>query len=273
MPFMRRRGVAAAAVIAAVMVTATACDSKTNDESKASASPSDRSDPGADTGQDGGGTSLGGHKLPAGIPTDLTGEALRKWKDGGWKDFGDWKSKAEDFANPYIEDFWTPERVAKAESSIPSVTAAGSTSTGGGGSTYMYAPDGPVKRKAATLVATTYHRYTPPVGKRFFSTPQGDMVCSGTVVTDPAHPGKSNLVWTAGHCVHAGKGGGWYRNIAFVPSFDNTGRYDIRQASQNIRSTAVPPTASGGPTGPRPPRPGSRAVPTRPRWPPPTTTL
>jgi V8-like Glu-specific endopeptidase len=67
------------------------------------------------------------------------------------------------------------------------------------------------------------------------------MVCSGTVVTDPAHPGKSNLVWTAGHCVHAGKGGGWYRNIAFVPSFDNTGRYDIRQAGQNIRSSAVSP--------------------------------
>jgi hypothetical protein len=44
------------------------------------------------------------------------------------------------------------------------------------------------------------------------------------VVQDPAHPGKSNLVWTAGHCVHAGKGGGWYRNIAFVPSYNDSGR-------------------------------------------------
>jgi V8-like Glu-specific endopeptidase len=241
MPFIRRRGVAAAAVIAAVMVTATACESKTNDEGTASASQSDHSDRGAGTGKDGGGTSIGGYKLPAGIPTDLTGEALQKWKDGGWKDFGNWKSKAEDFANPYIKDFWSPDRVAKAESSIPSVARASSTSTGGGGTTYMYAPDGPVKRKAATRVATTYHHYAPPVGKLFFSTPQGDMVCSGTVVTDPAHPGKSNLVWTAGHCVHAGKSGGWYRNIAFVPSFDNTGRYDIRQASQNVRSSAVSP--------------------------------
>ncbi|MER6124281.1 hypothetical protein ABT173_16815 [Streptomyces sp. NPDC001795] len=244
MPFIRRRGVAAAAaVIAAVMVTATACDNKTNDEGKASASSSgraDQKDQGVDTGQDGG-TSIGGYKLPAGIPTDLTGEALQKWKDGGWKDFSDWKSKAEDFANPYIKDFWSPERVAKAESSIPTITAASSTSTGGGGTTYMYTPDGPVKRQAATRVGTTYHHYAPPVGKLFFSTPQGDMVCSGTVVTDPAHPGRSNLVWTAGHCVHAGKGGGWYRNIAFVPSFDNTGRYDIRQASQNVRSSEVSP--------------------------------
>jgi hypothetical protein len=49
------------------------------------------------------------------------------------------------------------------------------------------------------------------------------MVCSATVVQDPANPGKSNMVWTAGHCVHAGKKGGWYRNIAFVPSYNDQG--------------------------------------------------
>jgi hypothetical protein len=43
-------------------------------------------------------------------------------------------------------------------------------------------------------------------------------------VQDPAHPGKSNLVWTAGHCVHAGKNGGWFRNIAFVPSYNDLGQ-------------------------------------------------
>ncbi|MGW3494689.1 trypsin-like serine peptidase [Streptomyces sp. NPDC001020] len=246
MPFIRRRGVTAAvAVIAAVMVTATACDSKTKDEGKASASSSaqgDQNDPGVDTGQDEGGNTLGGFKLPDGIPTDLTGQALQKWKDGGWKDFSDWKSKAEEFANPYIKDFWTPERVAEAKSAIPGVTEASSTSTSsGGGTTYMWTPDGKVKRKTATRVKTTYHRYAPPVGKIFFTTPQGSMVCSGAVVTDPAHPGKSNLVWTAGHCVHAGKGGGWFRNIAFVPSFDNTGRYNMQQAGQNIRSKSVSP--------------------------------
>ncbi|MFE2110217.1 trypsin-like serine peptidase [Kitasatospora sp. NPDC059463] len=47
--------------------------------------------------------------------------------------------------------------------------------------------------------------------------------CSATVVADPAHPGKSNLVWTAGHCVHQGKGGSYYSNISFIPAFNSTG--------------------------------------------------
>ncbi|MEU6090442.1 hypothetical protein ABZ865_27270 [Streptomyces sp. NPDC047085] len=245
MPFIRRRGVTAAvAVIAAVMLTATACGSNTNDGGKASASSSDRAnrkDPGADTGQGGGGTSIGGFKLPDGVPTELTGDALQKWKDGGWKDFSNWKSKAEDFANPYIKDFWTPERLAEAKANMPAVPEASSISSGSGRTTKVYAPDGLVKRKAATRVAATYHHYAPPVGKLFFSSPQGSMVCSAAVVTDPAHPGKSNLVWTAGHCVHAGKGGGWYRNIAFIPSFNNSARYGIQQATRNARSSSVSP--------------------------------
>jgi len=49
------------------------------------------------------------------------------------------------------------------------------------------------------------------------------MVCSGTVVKDPAHPGASNLVATAGHCVHAGAKGGWYRNVVFVPHYNSAG--------------------------------------------------
>jgi hypothetical protein len=50
------------------------------------------------------------------------------------------------------------------------------------------------------------------------------MVCSGTVIKDVNHPGRSNLVWTAGHCVHAGGSGGWYRNIVFVPAYNDRGR-------------------------------------------------
>ncbi|MER7756286.1 hypothetical protein [Kitasatospora sp. NPDC097643] len=49
--------------------------------------------------------------------------------------------------------------------------------------------------------------------------------CSGTVVVDPAHPGKSNLVWTAGHCVHQGKGGTYYSNITFFPGFNTSGAF------------------------------------------------
>jgi hypothetical protein len=71
---------------------------------------------------------------------------------------------------------------------------------------------------------TPYHRHAAVVGKVFFDSPKGSMVCSGTVVKDVHHPGKSNLVWTAGHCVHAGGDGGWYRNIAFVPAYNDLGR-------------------------------------------------
>ncbi len=72
---------------------------------------------------------------------------------------------------------------------------------------------------------TPYHDYAAPVGKVFFDSPKGHMVCSGTVVKDPKNPGgKSNLVWTAGHCVHAGSAGGWYRNIVFVPAYNDKGK-------------------------------------------------
>ncbi len=76
----------------------------------------------------------------------------------------------------------------------------------------------------ATAERTPYHESAGPVGKVFFDSPEGSMVCSGTVVSDVNHPGKSNLVWTAGHCVHAGSGGGWYRNIVFVPAYNDLGK-------------------------------------------------
>jgi hypothetical protein len=44
-------------------------------------------------------------------------------------------------------------------------------------------------------------------------------VCSGTAVSSK----NRSLVWTAGHCVHDGKGGDWHADMVFVPAFDNTG--------------------------------------------------
>jgi V8-like Glu-specific endopeptidase len=250
-PSIRRRGLtAAAAVIAAVMVTTTACSKTDDDAAKGSDSTTAQAGAGAnvDTGENegDGDTTIGGFKLPKGVPTELAGDALQKWKDGGWQDFSsNWASKAEDFANPYIEDFWTPERIAEAKAQLPTklpeIAEAGNTGKGGGKTTKVWLPDGKVKRQQAAKVKATYHRYAPPVGKLFFTTPQGSSVCSAAVVKDPAHPGKSNLVWTAGHCVHAGKGGGWYRNIAFVPSFNNTGKLNINQASRNYRAKNVSP--------------------------------
>jgi hypothetical protein len=68
--------------------------------------------------------------------------------------------------------------------------------------------------------------YTTPggaiTGKLFFYR-QGDAnsgnyyVCSGTVIKSQ----NASLVWTAGHCVHDGKGGTWHMDMVFVPAFDN----------------------------------------------------
>ncbi|MGW1889926.1 trypsin-like serine peptidase [Streptomyces sp. NPDC002004] len=239
MASIRRRTVAAAAtVIAAIMVTTTACEGKKDDGAASKPSATAGADQAGESGGDGG---AGGIKLPKGVPTSLNIKDLQKWKNGGWKDYGHWASKAEDFANPYIKDFWTPERIAQAKESLPGITVAGNRSSGSSGRVGAYTPDGQVKRYRAKRVAATYHHYAPPVGKLFFTTPQGASVCSAAVVNDPAHPGKSNMVWTAGHCVHAGAEGGWYRNIAFIPSFNNSGRLNSRQAAQNYRSPSVSP--------------------------------
>ncbi|MFJ4869701.1 trypsin-like serine peptidase [Streptomyces sp. NPDC088757] len=163
---------------------------------------------------------------PAGkikIPEDLKdrlkehGIDLDKWRDGEWKNWDrkTWLREAKDFVNPIIEDLWNPDRMREAER--PDKPVEEEDISGDEGVTDP-TPD-PVRAKA---VDAKYHDNAPESGKVFFDGPEGSMVCSATVVKDPAHPGESNLVWTAGHCVHKGKKGGWYRNIAFVPSYNDS---------------------------------------------------
>ncbi|MEU0233576.1 MULTISPECIES: hypothetical protein [unclassified Streptomyces] len=157
------------------------------------------------------------------IPEDLKnrlkehGIDLDKWRDGEWKnwDRDKWLREAKDFVNPIIEDLWDPDRMREAER--PDKPVEEEDISGDKGVTDP-TPD-PVRAKA---VDAKYHDNAPESGKVFFDGPEGSMVCSATVVKDPAHPGKSNMVWTAGHCVHKGKKGGWYRNIAFVPSYNDS---------------------------------------------------
>lgn len=172
---------------------------------------------------------------------DLAGEVADKlkkhgvdvdaWKRGGWKDWdaSTWLREAEDFVNPVIEDLWDPARMQSAKSPDPTITVQAGTSG-----------SDPVPRPVkAQREKTPYHRNAAPVGKIFFDSPQGSMVCSGTIVKDPRRPGKSNLVWTAGHCVHAGGRGGWYRNITFVPAFNDLGKSPA--ALRNARSHEIYP--------------------------------
>ncbi|MEU6862874.1 hypothetical protein ABZ924_06300 [Streptomyces sp. NPDC046876] len=183
---------------------------------------------------------------------------LEKWRGGEWKNWKkeDWLREAGDYINPIIEGLWDPDRMREADKTPqpPAIDPDAGKDQGVTDPT-----PAPVTAKAA---GTPYHTSVPVSGKVFFDGPEGSMVCSATVVKDPAHPGKSNMVWTAGHCVHAGKAGGWYRNIAFVPSYNNQGK-PAAQLKGAPRQEVAPYgvwwsdwaqtsdqwIASGGPTG------------------------
>ncbi|UGQ14461.1 hypothetical protein LO772_13240 [Yinghuangia sp. ASG 101] len=56
-------------------------------------------------------------------------------------------------------------------------------------------------------------------GKIVFEVPGGVAECSGTVVHHPT----GNMVWTAAHCLHGGRGGDYYKRIMFIPGYDGDG--------------------------------------------------
>ncbi|WP_369029315.1 trypsin-like serine peptidase [Streptomyces adonidis] len=219
-PFVGRRGrgarrgtspvPAAVGLAVALALTATACGSDSGDSDASGQSSASAADDGA-----------GKITIPDGLKDKLKehGIDIDKWKNGAWKnwDKDDWLREAEDYVNPIIEGLWDTDRMREAddpEKSVDETDLAGDQGV----------TDPTPQAVTAKAVSPAYHANAPEAGKVFFDGPEGTMVCSATVVEDPAHPGKSNLVWTAGHCVHAGKNGGWYRNIAFVPSYNNAAR-------------------------------------------------
>ncbi|MFE7391666.1 trypsin-like serine peptidase [Streptomyces sp. NPDC057582] len=237
---------AVAAVTAVLALTATACGPS---EDGANAEPSNS------VGQ------TSDDKIT--IPDDLRdrlkehGVDLDKWKNGEWKnwDKDTWLREAKDFINPIIEGLWDPDRMRDADKA-PEQPVDNDISGDKGVTDPTPAP------VRATNVQSPYHGNAAESGKLFFDGPEGSMVCSATVVKDPANPGKSNMVWTAGHCVHAGKKGGWYRNIAFVPSYNNSGLSlaDLKNAPKEKiapygvwwgqwAQTSDQWIADGGPTG------------------------
>ncbi|MFI6280713.1 trypsin-like serine peptidase [Streptomyces sp. NPDC050988] len=197
---------AAVGLATALALTATACGSEEDTNAGTEASASAAGD--------------GKIKIPDNIKDRLKehGIDIDQWKGGAWKnwDKDDWLREAGDYINPIIKDLWDPDRMREAEDPDQGKGVDENDLSGDQGVTDP--EPAPVEAKA---VPAAYHENAPEAGKVFFDSPEGTMVCSATVVEDPANPGKSNLVWTAGHCVHAGKKGGWYRNIAFVPSYNN----------------------------------------------------
>ncbi|MFD7437696.1 trypsin-like serine peptidase [Streptomyces sp. NPDC059861] len=210
-----RTTLAASALFAALALTATACGGDGGDSAGSAADQA-----GAAASQEAG---SGDGKV--GIPTDIAdrlaeaGIDVDAWKDGGWRDWDKdkWLSEAEDFVNPVIEGLWKPERMQSAQEADKTLSTKDASADGG-----VSDPEpAPVQAEAEK---TPYHQNAAPVGKVFFDSPEGSMVCSGTVIKDVNHPGRSNLVWTAGHCVHAGQNGGWYRNIMFAPAYNDLGK-------------------------------------------------
>ena len=174
----RRTGLAAAGLVAALALTATACngDDSASDTPAATATQA--------SGQD-------KVRIPSSVADKLRahGVDVDKWADGGWTnwDKDKWLSEAEDFVNPVIKGLWKPERMKSADEADKTITTKDAAADQG-----VNDPEpSPVE---ATAEKTPYHQNAAPVGKVFFDSPEGSMVCSGTVVKDVNHPGRSNLV-------------------------------------------------------------------------------
>ncbi|MFJ5927266.1 trypsin-like serine peptidase [Kitasatospora sp. NPDC092948] len=212
---MRRvRNVSAAALVTVLAVTTAACQGKSTSTSAAPPASTSSGQPGIDV-------------------KDIQG-ALAKVSSWNASDWADWASKngfkPEDLEA--IKSFWDKQKVSGAKG----VTT-----------------DRPNIQQYPTLQNVTFpktipakaqpHPYTADtavLGKIFFQAPEGTMVCSGTVVSDPSHPGKSNLVWTAAHCVHGGKGGDYYKKLMFVPSYNKTGATSNGKAANATREQMAP---------------------------------
>ncbi|WP_406730051.1 trypsin-like serine peptidase [Streptomyces sp. NBC_01794] len=191
-----RKAAVTVTAVALLAVTATACGSSNDANAKGRSSATASDD---------------------GLQAPTSDEELEKWKNGGWKnwDKDKWLREAADFINPVIKDLWDADRLRDADKT-PDDEQKPKVPQEDGGTT-----DPQPSPVEARQLSTPYHSASPATGKLLFDMPDGQAVCSATVVSDPAHPGRSNLVWTAGHCVHAGAEGGWYRNLVFVPSFND----------------------------------------------------
>ncbi|MQS14252.1 hypothetical protein F7Q99_18750 [Streptomyces kaniharaensis] len=208
----RRAAVAGAAVLAALALTTTACGPGHAGGGKAASAPAPVVKPAPPTG-----------------PDDLA-----NWKLEDWARF----VSDNAFSNEVAEGFWSIARMEGAKGRpTPEYSHAAAQS-----GVQQDAPP------AAVRAEPQPHPYSPAtavVGRIFMTTPEGDAACSGTVVSDPVNPGRSNLVYTAAHCLHDGKGGGWLKNIAFVPGFNRDGQavrgkpYSEQQVSPYGRWTAV----------------------------------
>ncbi|MDB1088837.1 hypothetical protein PJ985_14810 [Streptomyces sp. ACA25] len=218
-PAGRRVAFAAAAAAVVLALTASACGPGDDDASNDGKGP--EASPGTDLGE--------WQELLDQLPIDIDIDA---WMEGGWADWekDEWLSEAGQYISIIIDDFWDSDRMREAEDRDKSIDEDDIDEGAGPGPGESSDPaddrgatDPTPAPVDAVAVDTPYNLNAAVVGKVFMETPDGPMVCSGAVVKDPGNPGTSNLVATAGHCVHAGAEGGWFRNIAFAPAYNDRG--------------------------------------------------
>jgi hypothetical protein len=137
------------------------------------------------------------------------------------------------------ETYWTAERMTNAAPAdvIVDTTRAHATDGPVGGAANSgaddaassvrfppkLAPTGAAALDPQPLAARVRRPYTNlpdrTVGKVFFTGTRGDQTCSAVALNSS----NKSVVWTAGHCVEAGAGGGFHTNWVFVPAYGSCG--------------------------------------------------
>jgi V8-like Glu-specific endopeptidase len=112
------------------------------------------------------------------------------------------------------ESYWTPDRMQDATPEDP--RAPGEV------------PD--ATSRSALRQSTVFHG-VPTIGALFFRNGSGDHYCTASVIDSR----RRNLLITAAHCIHGGKGRGYASQVAFVPRYDGGRRpYGIWTAKMLI---------------------------------------
>lgn len=137
-------------------------------------------------------------------------------------------------AQQALEAYWTPARMrsAKPAEELPEFQAAVAEHERKGASGKPPQPDKapakpfeipsvPGSQGELSAYNPNYSSGQVPAytnGKVFFTNASGTTSsCSGAIVNSEG----ADTVWTAGHCLHAGRGGNWYSNWVFIPGYDD----------------------------------------------------
>ncbi|MFG2919702.1 trypsin-like serine peptidase [Kitasatospora sp. NPDC048298] len=165
-----------------------------------------------------------------------------------------------------VLDFWTPERIRQATANpLPAPTVIKDAAGKAHERTLRHVEVEPQAAKAATADSVAPLRLrqkaaqTSPLtaatigdlsrsdlasplgpdinitGRLFFDAGNDRLgTCSAAVIV----ANNKNSIWTAGHCLHSGKGGGFYSKFLFAPGYDETAPWGFWPVKSIIVSSA-----------------------------------